>query len=197
MSCITLANIDANVNCGESDNLAGVASEVIYGYWDDVATWPTLPAPSSSATTITLAQAGEWNGDVVMKTGKCAFKLNFTDETGELTMTDQGEVGGESVRYQLNITRAKISNVILGFENATRGRKMFFIVKDKNGTCYLMGDNINAARKIAADPTTTGKASTDLNAVPLSYIYDCPRKLIYAGDMEDLLVVNSGDDDEG
>ena len=193
--CINLADIDAAVSCVEFDNLAGIVDEIIYGYWDDVATWPTLPAGTENAA-IDLETAGAWDGSVVMKTGTRAYKLRFTDQTGVLTMTDQGEVGGESVLYQLDIIRSKISQVILGFQNATRGRKLFFIVTDKNGVSYLMGDRLNAAQKVAADAATTGTVPTDRNAVPLRFTYACPRNLVYTGDKVDILTAAAAEPGE-
>ncbi len=184
--CVNLADIDAAVSCEEFDNLAGIVDEIIYGYWDDVATWPSLPKGTDNEA-LSLEAAGAWDGDVVMKAGTRAYKLRFTDQTGVLTMTDQGEVGGESVLYQLDIVRSKMSQLILGFMNATRGRKMFFIVTDKNGVTYLMGDKLNGAQKIAGDAATTGTTPTDRNAVPLRFTYACPRNLVYKGDKEKLL----------
>ncbi len=194
-SCVSLADIDAAIACSDSDNVGGIKQEIIYGYWEDVATWPTLPAATSNSE-LTLEAAGKWAGELAMKTGKRAFRMEFTDENGEFTMTDQGEAGGESVLYQLDIVRAKINSVILGFMNATRGRKMFFIVTDRNGTKYLMGDAINAAKRIAGDAVTSGKATTDLANVPLRFTYVCPRNLIYAGSTDGLLTTATGGEDE-
>lgn len=185
-NCVTLADIDANVSCEEFDNLAGIVDEIIYGYWDDVATWPNLPSGTQNQN-LTLQDAGAWDGSITMKAETRAYKLRFTDGTGVLTMTDQGEQGGESVLYQLDIVRAKISQLILGFQNATRGRKLFFIVTDKNGISYLMGDKLNAAQKVAADASTTGTAPTDRNGVPLRFTYSCPRNLVYTGDKVNIL----------
>lgn len=185
-NCVTLADIDANVSCEEFDNLAGIVDEIIYGYWDDVATWPNLPSGTQNQN-LTLQDAGAWDGNITMKADTRAYKLRFTDGTGVLTMTDQGEQGGESVLYQLDIVRAKISQLILGFQNATRGRKLFFIVTDKNGISYLMGDKLNAAQKVAADASTTGTAPTDRNGVPLRFTYSCPRNLVYTGDKVNIL----------
>lgn len=185
-NCVTLADIDANVSCEEFDNLAGIVDEIIYGYWDDVATWPDLPSGTQNQN-LTLQDAGAWDGSITMKAETRAYKLRFTDGTGVLTMTDQGEQGGESVLYQLDIVRAKISQLILGFQNATRGRKLFFIVTDKNGISYLMGDKLNAAQKVAADASTTGTAPTDRNGVPLRFTYSCPRNLVYTGDKVNIL----------
>lgn len=187
--CIELADIDEIVSCADLDNLAGVVQSLVYGYWEDVASWPDLPAPSGEAAVMSFAEAGAWDGDLVMKAGCRAYQLVFTDESGELTITDQGETGGESCKYELAITRAKMSQVIFGFENATRGRRLFLIVTDKNGNRYLMGDKLNAAKKIAADASTTGKSGTELNKTPLKFSYSCPRKLMYTGDVEKILVV--------
>lgn len=188
MKCITLANIDSAITCGDNDNLAGIVDNIIFGYHEDVATWPTLPSGTQESP-LTLAAAGALTGDVVMKTGTCAYKLQFTDGTGNFTMTDQGEEGAESVLNQLDIIRSKITDVILGFMNATRGRKLFIIVTDKNGNSYLMGDKLNGAKRIAADAAAAGQAATDRNGVPLRFTYSSPRNLLYKGDKENLLVV--------
>lgn len=189
--CIELADIDELVSCEDIDNLAGIVQSVIYFYWEDVATWPDLPKPLENAA-MTLEKAGAWDGDVAMKSGCRAYKLIFTEDSGELTITDQGETGGESCRYELTITRAKMSKVIFGFENATRGRRLGMIVTDKNGNHYLLGDKLNAAHKVAADASTTGKSGTELNKTPMKFAYDCPRKLMYTGDTTKLLTLVPG-----
>lgn len=186
--CIELADIDELVSCDDIDNLAGIVQSVIYFYWEDVAAWPDFPKPADDAT-MSLEQAGAWDGDVVMKAGCRAYQLTFTEDSGELTITDQGEAGGESCKYELSITRAKMSKVIFGFENATRGRRLGLIVTDKNGNSYLMGDKLNAAHKVAADASTTGKSGTELNKTPLKFSYDCARKLMYTGDMAEILKI--------
>ncbi len=188
VNCVTLADIDEAISCAELDNLAGVVQEIIYGYWDDVATFPDLPSPTDSSGQMSFEEAGQWDGDIVMKTGKYAYRLLGTENTAVLTLTDQGSAGGESVRYQLDVERAKMGAVIFGFENATRGRRLFMIVTDKNGVKYLLGDSLNAARRVAADASTTGASGeSDVNRVPLRFQYDCPRKLVYTGDTAGLL----------
>lgn len=183
--CIALADIDEAINCADIDNVGGIVQEIGIAYADDIATWPELPAPAANST-LTLAAAGAWNGDIVQKVGKKFYKVVFTDETGAFTITQQGEAGAESYLYQLDISRAKMNPTIFGFENAIRGRKLVILVKDKNGTCYLMGDSLNAAKMVAADASTTGTAVTDKNNVPLRFTYACPRKLVYTGDIEDI-----------
>lgn len=187
INCIALADIDEAINCADNDNIGGLIQEVYIGYASDIATWPDLPAPESNAS-LTLAEGGAWDGDLVQATGKKLIKLVYTDETGSFTITQQGESGAESYLYQLDISRAKMNATIFGLENALKGRKLVIICKDKNGNAYLMGDALNAAKMIAADATTTGSATSDKNNVPLRFTYVCPRKLVYTGDIDGLLV---------
>ena len=64
--CIELADIDEIVSCADLDNLAGVVQSLVYGYWEDVASWPDLPAPSGEAAAMSFAEAGAWDGDLVI-----------------------------------------------------------------------------------------------------------------------------------
>ena len=184
-NCIALADIDEAINCADIDNVGGLVQEIGIAFADDIATWPALPVPAANAQ-LSLADAGAWKDDIVQNVGKKFIKVKFTDETGAFTITQQGEQGGESYLYQLDISRAKMNATIFGLENALRGRKLVIIVKDKNGTSYLMGDALNGAKMIAADASTTGTATTDKNNVPLRFTYVCPRKLVYTGDTEDI-----------
>ena len=188
-NCVTLANIDAAVACQDLDNMGGIVPVLIFGYHDDVDVWPDFPAPSAAATSMSMETAAVLSGDVVMKEGTCAYQMEFTDETGEFSIQDQGETGGESFAYNLTIISAKMRKAIFGFENATRGRKMFFIVQDNNGNRYLMGDKRNGSKKVTSDGSTTGTKTSDRNQNTLKYLYNCPRKLMYAGDTENILTV--------
>lgn len=186
MKCIELADIDEAISCSDIDNVGGLVQEIGIAYAEDIATWPTLPAPTGESATLQLTAAGAWNGDIVQNVGAKFIKVKFTDETGAFTITQQGEAGGENYLYQLDISRAKMNATIFGLENALRGRKLVILVKDKNGICYLMGDKLNAAKMVAADASTTGTASTDKNNVPMRFTYVCPRKLVYTGDKDGL-----------
>lgn len=185
-NCINLEDI-ANATCPlEAASRGGVKPSVIFGYHDDVETWPSYPKATTEAA-LGIEAAGKLVGDLVMKSGTRAFKLDFTEYTGAFTITDQGERGSESVLMQLTLTAGKIRAAILGFMNATRGRRMFFIVTDNNGNKYLMGDEIVAAYRTAAEAATTGQAATDANNVPLQFSFDALMGCTYEGDVETLL----------
>lgn len=185
-NCITLEDVAVATCPLEKAGRGGVQPELIFGYWEDVQQWPAYPS-STAEGGITMEAAGELKGDLVMKDGCKACKLAFTEYSGTFTMTEQGERGSESVLMQLDINSGKIKKQILGFMNATRGRRMFFIVTDNNGNRYVMGDSIVAAYRTAADAATTGASMTDQNTAPLRFTFDALMSCIYTGDVETLL----------
>ena len=132
--CYELADIDPALECDAQDNMGGVVESVIFGYHNEVATWPDLPVVKETA--MSLDEAGALSGDVVMANGSKAYKFAFTDNTGSFTIKPQGETGGESFLMELTMVSARIRKKILGFMNATKGRKLFFIVEDNNGLRY-------------------------------------------------------------
>lgn len=186
--CVDLSNIDDSLDCENLDNMGGIVPRLIYGYWDDVVTWPDFPKPTADKA-LTLEEAGTLSGDVVMKEGTCAYMIDFTEDTGEFKITDQGETGGESYLYDLTIIAAKMRAKIFGFQNATKGRRMFFIPQDNNGNYYLMGDKRNGAKSASGDGSTTGANATARNQNTLHYTYNGQRKLVYAGDVANILKV--------
>lgn len=186
--CFDLSDIDLALSCAERDNMGGIVSQVIYGYCEDVATWPTRPVATTAP--LSLEAAGTLVGDVVMKSGTKAYTFDFTDDTGSFTIKPQGEAGGESFVEELSIIAAKIRKKILGFMNAVKGRKMFFIVQDNNGQWYLMGDKWHGARLASdSDGSTTGAAYTERNQTTLKFQYNTPSAFVYEGDTENLLTV--------
>ena len=188
--CIALASIGAVVNCVDVDNRAGIANRILFGYASEVATWPELPLPKND-TPLSMEAAGTWDGDLAMENGCSMFELHFTDETGELKITDQGEKGGKSFLYELELSRSKMNATLFGFENAVKDMDLVILVQDKNGVWYLMGDKIAPAMKVDGEGSTTGKAGTEQNRTSLKFQYSCPRKLVYAGEIDALLTAPS------
>jgi len=180
---VTLENIDHALDGG---NMAGIRPRIIYGYQEDVSVWPA--APNGSVTPLSLEDAGELTGDVVMKAGTKAFTFDFTEDVGTHGMAIVGEVDALHVDHTLSLTKAKIVAKILGFMNAAMDRKMFFIVTDENETSYLMGDKNRGASMVAGDGTTTGAGSGDRNQTSLQFKYRARKALVYKGDLEDLLI---------
>lgn len=182
-NCVNLSDIEEAVSCSDIDNIAGTSAQVEIGYADEVQSWPTFPAPSGD-TAMTFDEAGTLSENLILASTATTCKLTFTRDTGEFTMTEQGEAGGENVLYKLSLDRSKMNAKVFGFMNSTRGRRLWVVVTDKNGTKYLLGDKVNQAYRVAADAATTGKAQTDINKVPISFEYVSPRHLVFTGSIQ-------------
>ena len=188
---ISLQDIDHNLDGG---NMSGIIPQLIYGYQEDVDVWPAEPAATVVAgevtVPLTLDASATLTGDLVMKTGTRAFKLDFTEETGNLKIAPVGEIDGEHFEYTLALIKAKITKTILGFMNAGIERKMFFIVPDENGNQYLMGDKRRGCTFVTGgDGATTGTTSGDRNQTSISFKYRRRKAFVYEGDVEDMWVI--------
>ncbi len=186
--CIGLEDLQYGLNCEDQDNMGGITPSVIAFDWHDVVSWPDLPTKTGTDP-MDFETAGSWKGDVTLKTGKKAVLIEFTEDTGLLNITDQGEVGGISFLYALTMVFAKMRRKVFGFENATKAGRMGFIVTDSNGERYLLGDRNRGAVRVAGDGSTTGTASADRNQSSVTFNFSCPRKLIYTGEVDHLLKV--------
>lgn len=189
--CVTLANIDAIASCAESANMGGIIPKLIFGYWEDVATWPDFPDQHSGATAVLMEAAGVLSDDLVMAQGSQAYTLEFNEEVGSFQIAPQGDKGNLSFLYTLTFINKRIRAKILGFLNAAKNRKMFFIVQDNNGTWYLMGDKYRGAMLSAGDGAVTGTVSTDSNQVTSVFTYVSPGAYVYTGDTEEILELNT------
>lgn len=184
---ITLEDLD---NVLDGGNISGIVPRLIYGYHEDVAVWPE--EPDGYVTPLTLEEAGELTGDLVMKNDTRAFVLDFTEDVGNISFPIVGETDGLHTEYTLNIIKAKIKAKILGFVNAAMDRKMFFVVEDENGNAYLMGNKKRGAILVAGDGATTGTTSGDRNQTALQFKFRTKKMYIYTGDTEDILVAVTG-----
>ena len=187
-NCINLEDIDHSLGC--SGNVSGIVPKLVYGYHSDVEVWPEEPMPVDSNTPLALEESATLEGDLVMKDGRRAFELEFTEDTGSLTINPVGEIDGGHIEYTLTLIKAKLAKKILGFMNAALGRKMFFIVQDENGIHYLMGNKRRGCTYVTGgDGATTGTTSGDRNQASLQFKFRAGRAFVYEGDVENILEV--------
>ena len=181
-NCIALQDIDSDLGCG--DNTGGII-KVLAFYHNDVQSWPKEPeAPA------TLAEAGTLTGDLVLKPGKKASVFILPQNKGSFAITEQGEMGGMSHQYELNIFQNGITPEMLGLMGATKNAKMGFIVVDSNRQNYLMGDKDTGAMRDKGDGATTGTAKTDLRSAGMKFNYPVNNPRIYSGDIDALLTAS-------
>jgi hypothetical protein len=181
---VDFVNIDKNLPNGE--NMGGLAQTVIFGLWDDVASWPTEPVAPA-----TVEEYGEWVGDIVMKAGKKAFTFYSTDDTSELKMDQVGEIDGMSFEMKLSIFNPGLKKKLLGFVSAVKNENLFLIAQDNEGQYYLLGDSRRAAKMIPGEGMGTGKASADRKGANLTFTFKTNTPRVYIGDVSGLLEVAS------
>lgn len=189
MRCLNLDDIEHNLGC--NGNAPGIVQRAIFGFVDDVATWPAKPTPVVNAgvtTPMTMEQAGGLVGDIVMGDGKRAFFFDFTEETGNLKIAPGGQVDSTNFTYTLTLIKAKITKKVMGFLNAASSNKVFFLVQDQNGIWYLLGNKTRGVT-VGGDGADTGTSADDRNQVNLTLTYRDGMALVYEGDTEDLLEV--------
>ena len=112
---------------------------------------------------------------------------NRSSEALDKYLVEIGRAPLISIDEEIELAQ-KIRKILLGFMNATKGRKIFIIVKDNNGQYYLMGDKDHGAQ-LAGDSegAVTGAAYTERNHVGLTFTYNTPRAYTYEGDVENIL----------
>ena len=187
MTCITLTDIDHALDCNKGAS-GGIEPQVIFGYHEDVDTWPEEPIPSET-TPVDMEAMGALIGDLIMKPGKRAFFFDFTEDVGNFTIAPQGEKDAISFLSTLNIIKRGITQKLLGFQNAAANRKLFFIVKDELGNCYLMGNKRRGAYFTGGDGNQTNSTFTEFNQSSMQFTYNSKRAFLYKGDTENLLEV--------
>lgn len=178
-TCIQLQDIDSDLGC--TDNTGGIVKVAAF-YHDDVQSWPKAPT-----TPADLAAAGTLDGDLVLKPGKKAALIILPQNKGSFAITEQGEMGGMSHQYELNIFQNGITREMLGLMGATKNAKMGFVVMDSNEQMYLMGDKDTGAMRDKGDGATTGTARTDLRSGSMKFIYPVNNPRVYDGDFDSLL----------
>lgn len=179
-----LVNIDKNLPNGE--NMGGLAQTVIFGLWDDVATWPTAPVAPED-----VEDYAEWVGDVVMKAGKKAFTFYSTDDTSELQFNQVGETDGISFEVKLTVFNPGLKKKLLGFIAAVKNENLFLIAQDNESQYYLLGDSLRAAKMVPGEGIGTGKATADRKGANLSFVFKTNVPRVYTGDVSGLLEVAS------
>lgn len=149
----------------EGDNMGGTGTKFYFALAEDVDVWPTLPTWAAAAT---LDELQVLTGLLTMKTSKNFFTGYMTQDTGQITSADQGEVDGVSQKHTFKFFHPKMAAKLLGFIRATNNKPMVFVVPDANGTYFMIGSEQFPAMK---DPSgesgsaegTAGRSGATLN----------------------------------
>ncbi len=168
---------DISKNLPNGENMGGLQQKVYFGFWDDVATWPTKPTNPA-----TIEENGVLAGELAMKAGKRMFEMYITDDTGEFNIESVGEVDGKSYVLHLLLFHPGLQKKILGFINAIKNDNLFFVVTDAEGQTYLMGDSLRPAVFIGApDGGGTGRETAARKGMSMEFTYKTPNVYVYEG----------------
>lgn len=177
--------IDIDKNLPNGENMGGVMQDLIYGLWDDVAAWPSAPVAPADVEANAV-----WVGDVVMKAGKRAFSFYSTDDTSELKFPLVGETDGKSFEQVLSVFHPGLRKKILGFANAAKNERLFFIARNSDGQYFLLGD-ANRSAFIRSGELGTGKATADRKGATLEIVHKTNNIREYTGNVTTLISVGS------
>ncbi|MCY1720178.1 hypothetical protein OU798_07480 [Prolixibacteraceae bacterium Z1-6] len=170
-------DIDKNLTNGQ--NMGGIAQICYYCAWEDVATFPTVPA-----TPATIEENGVLTGSIAMKAGKQMRSIYITDDTGEFEIEPVGETDGKSFVTHLRFYNPGLKAKILGFMNWAKNENLVFIVKDNDGQYYLMGDDTRPATYAGApDGSGTSKETAGRRGISMEFVYKTANLYAYEGDI--------------
>jgi len=168
---INLANIMKDLPNG--NNQGGTSTLFKYFLWDDVLTWPSLG-------TTDLASLATLSGNVVFKPGKNMWVLEGTENACELKVDQVGELDGMSYKTTLTIFIPGMSKKILGFMSTMKNANLGFIVSDREGQRYLLGNAIMPV-KMVSGAGGTGTKTEDRKGTTLTFEWACNAVQVYSG----------------
>lgn len=168
--------------------LGGMVTEFLYGFKDDVATWPAkMPAAGRGSMTDHVETAvGE---NLVMKSRKRMFRIQVKKASAELKYELQGESGARSFKTTLECNIPGFRSAILGFLSATANQELVILAKTRSGEWHLLGDEDEGVEYDSAT-ANSGKAGTDANGADVTFSTECAAPTIYKGDVESLKTVD-------
>jgi hypothetical protein len=168
---------DINKNLPNGENMGGLAEKIYFGYYDDVATWPTKPVAPS-----TLEDLAALTGDIVMASTKRMFEMYTTDDTAEFSIESVGETDGKSFVMRLKLFHPGLQKKILGFINAAKNENLVLIVPDNDGNLFLMGDALRSAKyEGSPDGAGTGKETAGRKGISMEFSFKTTNIYDYSG----------------
>ena len=167
---------------------SGVVTEFLYGFKDDVQTWPSK---KSAALRTVLSDHIETaaGSNLVMKTGKRMFRIVAKKGNVELKYELQGESGAHSFKSTLECNIPGFRSQLLGFLAATKNEELVVLAKTRTGEWHLLGDEDEGV-EYESSTATSGKAGTDANGADVTLTTDVDAPTVYMGDVTSLTTVN-------
>ena len=168
--------------------LGGMVTEFLFGYKDDVQTWPAKQAANLREHLVDLIETVA-GSHLVMKNGKRMFRIQVKKGSAELKYELQGESGAKSFKTTLETNIPGFRSVILGFMTATANQELVLLAKTRSGEWHLLG-NEDEGVEYDSGTANSGKTGTDANGADVTFATECAAPTVYKGDIESLKTVS-------
>ena len=168
--------------------LGGMVTEFLFGYKDDVQTWPAKQAANLREHLVDLIETVA-GSNLVMKNGKRMFRIQVKKGSAELKYELQGESGAKSFKTTLETNIPGFRSVILGFMTATANQELVLLAKTRSGEWHLLG-NEDEGVEYDSGTANSGKTGTDANGADVTFATECAAPTVYKGDIESLKTVS-------
>ncbi len=168
--------------------LGGMVTEFLFGYKDDVQTWPAKQAANLREHLVDLIETVA-GSNLVMKNGKRMFRIQVKKGSAELKYELQGESGAKSFKTTLETNIPGFRSVILGFMTATANQELVLLAKTRSGEWHLLGDEDEGV-EYDSGTANSGKTGTDANGADVTFATECAAPTVYKGDIDSLKTVS-------
>ena len=164
------------------DNSAGIQQNIYLIDHRDVVTHPKFPK-IESASSLKLADLVTVLDDIVLATGRKAFRLQCSLEKGAATSDSQGEMDGMSFKNSLKFQIPGAQANSDGFARYAKNGSFYLVYFELDGSVRLLGNPGYPAKMVSA-PGTSGEASTTMKQRTFTFqsVWSGPAP-IFTGDV--------------
>ncbi len=160
------------------ENPGGCSTEWSWAFWDEILTFPTLPAIDAVGDPVTKAV---YTGTFIMKTGKQFYKGYGTLDTVSIEDDSVGPYDSKSFKNIFKCEHPGVKQLLAGWLRMVQNRSIVIVVKDSSGTLRVVGSSLYGANLSEAKASTGAKVE-DGNKASLAFesYGPCPAP-IYTG----------------
>lgn len=160
------------------ENPGGCATEWYWAFWDEILTFPTLPAIDAVGEVNTKASL---TGTFAMKPTKMFYKGYGTMDTVSVEDDAVGPMDSKSFKNIFKCEHPGVKALLAGWLRMVQNRSIVIIAKDGSGTMRVVGNQLFGANLTEAKGSTGAKVE-DGNKASLAFesYGPCPAP-IYTG----------------
>lgn len=159
MALIPLTNVTKDDLTGKIEK--GLVNKLWICLRSDIETIPDIDG-------VDLAGSVTISGDVVFKSGKNFYELDFTRKTGELKFTLEGGDDSKVEITTLEVSAPTWTPILRGFVKNYKNQDVVIVARESCGDFYILGDHCLSMQMSVADGTT-GKDQGDYKGIVMTW----------------------------